>query len=269
MPLFIPAPHEEIVAFASRCADAAGAAIRPHFRQNPATDDKTGDAVGQFDPVTVADKAAEEAIRALIDKERPDDAILGEEFGVREGTSGATWVIDPIDGTRAFIAGMPTWGTLIGYHDGAKPAIGIMDQPFVGDRFIGWPGGAALLRGDKVTPLKTRTCSTLSDAIFACTTPELFTTPHEQSAYDTLLRETKMLRLGTDCYAYCLLAHGFIDIVLEAGLKPFDIQALIPIVEGAGGKVTDWNGNSAENGGQVLAAGDPRLHEQVLKLLHG
>ncbi len=267
--LAVPAPHDEIVAFACRCADAAGAAILPHFRQNPATDDKTGDAAGQFDPVTVADKGAEQAIRALIDVERPDDAILGEEFGNKDGTSGAMWVIDPIDGTRAFISGMPTWGTLLGYHDGTKPAVGIMDQAFVGDRFIGWPGGAALVRGDHVTPLKTRACAEISDAIFACTTPELFRGPREEAAYDTLLRKTKMLRLGTDCYAYCLLAHGLIDIVLEAGLKPFDIQALIPIVEGAGGQVTDWHGNSAENGGQVLATGDARLHEAVLKLLNG
>lgn len=266
MNLSIPAPYDEIAEFACRCADAAGAAILPHFR-NAVAEDKTGDAIGQFDPVTIADKGAEIAIRKLIEDERPQDAILGEEFGTKEGTSGATWVIDPIDGTRAFIAGMPTWGTLIAYHDGAKPAVGIMDQCFVGDRFIGWPGGAALLRGPEVTALHSRLCPNLSDAIFACTTPELFTSPREQAAYDRLLRESKMLRLGTDCYAYCLLAHGLIDIVLEAGLKPYDIQALIPIVEGAGGVVTNWEGGSAEEGGQVLAAGDPSLHALVLHML--
>jgi len=267
MPLNVPAPYDEIVDFACRSADAAGTVILPHFRKGPATEDKTGDAMGQFDPVTVADKGAEQAIRMLIEKERPQDAILGEEFGNKDGTSGATWVIDPIDGTRAFIAGMPTWGTLIGYNDGERPVVGIMDQSFVGDRFVGWPGGAALMRGDVITPLKTRPCTDLSDAIFACTTPELFSTPREQDAYDTLLRETKMLRLGTDCYAYCLLAHGLIDIVLEAGLMPFDIQALIPIIEGAGGVVTDWHGGSPQDGGQVIATGDSVLHERVLKML--
>jgi len=267
MPLSVPAPHNEIVDFACRCADAAGTAILPHFRQTTA-EDKTGDAAGEFDPVTIADKGAEQAIRELIDRERPDDAILGEEFGEKDGTSGARWVIDPIDGTRAFIAGLPTWGTLIGYHDGKKPAVGVMDQSFVGDRFVGWPGGAALLRENKVTPLKTRECPHIGDAIFACTTPELFRTPREQNAYDTLLRETKMLRLGTDCYAYCLLAHGLIDIVLEAQLKPFDIQALIPIIEGAGGVITDWHGGSAEHGGEVIAAGDPATHAWVLEMLN-
>ncbi len=268
MTLSIPAPYDEIADLACRAADAAAKAILPHFRQAALSpDDKTGDAVGEFDPVTVADKGAEMAIRELIEKERPDDAILGEEFGQKQGTSGARWVIDPIDGTRAFIAGMPTWGTLIGYHDGAKPIVGIMDQCFVGDRFLGWPGGAALVREGKTTMLKTRACPKLSDAIFACTTPELFTSPREQTAYDTLLRETRMLRLGTDCYAYALLAHGLIDIVLEAGLKPFDIQALIPIVEGAGGVITSWDGGSAEDGGQVLATGDAALHATVLKML--
>ncbi len=269
LPSTIPAPFDEIAAFASDLADASGAVIRPHFRHAATgTDDKTGDAAGQFDPVTLADKGAEQAIRALIEAKRPDDGILGEEFGDKESANGTKWVIDPIDGTRAFISGMPTWGTLIGYHDGTKPVVGIMDQPFVGERFIGWPGGAALMREGKTTTLKTRACAGISDAIFACTTPELFKTPIEQSAYEYLLRETKMLRLGTDCYAYCLLAHGLIDIVLEAGLKPFDIQALIPIVEGAGGTVTDWAGGPAEDGGQVLATGDARLHDQVLRELN-
>lgn len=266
MSLSVPTPYDELVSFACRAADAARDAILPHFR-NVAPEDKTGDTPNAFDPVTIADKGAERAIRTLIEQERPADAILGEEYGEKDGTSGGRWVIDPIDGTRAFIAGMPTWGTLIGYHDGKAPVVGVMDQGFVGDRFVGWPGGAALVRGEAITPLKTRACPDLGDAIFACTTPELFTTPREQDAYDTLLRETKMLRLGTDCYAYCLLAHGLIDIVLEAGLKPFDIQALIPIIEGAGGVVTDWRGGPAEHGGQVLAAGDPALHERVLGLL--
>ena len=267
--LDIPAPYDDIATFALRCADAAAAAIRPHFRHQATDAANKKAADGEFDPVTVADKGAEEAIRALIDRERPEDSILGEEFGTRDGTSGATWVLDPIDGTRAFISGMPTWGTLIGYNDGKKAAVGIMDQSFVGDRFLGWPGGAALFREGKATPIKTRECKSLDDAIFACTTPELFTTPREEAAYDHIFRTSKMMRLGTDCYAYCLLAHGLMDIVLEAGLKPFDIQALIPIVEGAGGRVTDWEGNRAEDGGQVLACGDPQLHDEVLRMLNG
>ncbi len=268
----IPAPFDEITAFAARCADASGAVILPHFRQVGA-DDKTGDAVGQFDPVTIADKNAELAIRKLIEDERPEDAILGEEFPDKPGTSGAMWVIDPIDGTRGFLTGLPTWGTLIGYHDGTKPAFGMMDQPFVGDRFFGWSSGqargAALVRGDQVTPLKTRSCSGLSDAIFACTTHEMFQTPHEVAAFDMMLAETKLLRMGTDCYSYAMLAHGLIDVVIESCLKPFDIQALIPIIEGAGGIVTDWQGGPAENSAQVLACGDATLHKDIVARLEG
>jgi len=264
----IPAPYDEIARFADRCADAAGAAILPHFRAVEADNKKSGD---EFDPVTIADKNAELAIRALIDIERPDDAVLGEEFPNKQGTSGATWVLDPIDGTRAFITGMPTWGTLIGYNDGEKPTFGIMDQAFVGDRFFGWSNdagsGAVLVRGDTVTPLKTRSCPQLSDAIFACTTHELFRDPHEIAAFDMMLEETKLLRMGTDCYAYALLAHGLIDVVIESCLKPFDIQALIPIVRGAGGVITDWEGGVPDNSRQVLACGDPVLHKKILEKL--
>jgi len=265
----IPVPYDEIAEFASRCADAAGAAILPHFRSVEADNKKQDE--GEFDPVTIADKNAELAIRALIEAERPDDAILGEEFPDKLGTSGAQWVLDPIDGTRAFISGMPTWGTLIGYHDGTRPAFGIMDQSFVGDRFFGWSdganGGAALVRGDTVTPLKTRACPDISDAIFACTTHELFRTRHEMAAFVMMLEETKLLRMGTDCYAYALLAHGLIDVVMESCLKPFDVQALIPIVQGAGGVITDWEGGLADNSGQVLACGDPALHNIILEKL--
>lgn len=268
LPTSIPAPHDEIAAFASRLADASGEVIRPHFRHAATmSDDKTGDAVGVFDPVTIADRGAEEAIRKLIDTHRPDDGVLGEEFPDKESRNGTKWVLDPIDGTRAFISGFPTWGTLIAYHDGTKPSVGIMDQPFVGERFIGWPGGAALMNQNGTTPLKTRECADLGDAIFACTTHELFKTAHEIEVYKHLEQASKMLRLGTDCYSYCLLAHGLVDVVLEASLKPFDIQALIPIVEGAGGTITDWQGGSAEDGGQVLATGDARLHKQILDFI--
>lgn len=248
-------------------ADAARRAILPHFRAEGglAADNKAAD---HFDPVTVADRAAEEAMRAILAERRPDDGILGEEFGHSEGTSGLTWVLDPIDGTRAFIAGLPTWGTLIGLTRNGVPVRGLMHQPYLNEIFTG-DGRTARLRGPAgERTLRTRRCADLAHALMATTDPRLFAEGEEAERFRALEPQVRLSRYGTDCYAYCMLAAGQVDLVVEAGLKPYDICALIPIIEGAGGRVTSWDGGSAAQGGRVVAAGDPRLHEAALKALN-
>ena len=255
----------ELGELAGRLADAAGAAILPHFRATLAVDNKLGD--NGFDPVTLADRAAEAAIRGLLAATRPQDAIFGEEQGYRPGSSGLTWVIDPIDGTRAFITGMPLWGTLIALHDGLRPVLGVMDQPYIGERFCGSRLGATLRRGGVSRPLHTRGCGGLSQAALQCTALDMFKPGAERTAYDALADTVRLRRYSGDCYAYCMLAHGLLDLVVEAELKPYDIQALIPIVEAAGGRISDWRGGDAQLGGQVLAAGDAALHARALEVL--
>lgn len=253
----------EFSAFAEFLADAAAAAIQPHFRQLSDIGDKGG---RLFDPVTVADTSAERAMRNLIATHYPNHGILGEEEGVVHGTSELTWVLDPIDGTRAFVTGLPLWGTLIALNDGQQPILGLMNQPFTRERFIGTSCGS-FCNGVKI---KTRPCDSLSNATLMCTTPEMFETPRQQAAFQSVADKVRLLRYGGDCYAYCMLASGFVDIIIEADLKPYDVQALIPIIEGAGGIITSWDGSSAQNGGTVVACGDPRLHHQVLgRLRHG
>ena len=256
---------ERFVAFAERLADAAGAAILPYFRQPLDVENKGrgSDALDRYDPVTAADRAAEAAIRALIKAEHPTHGIWGEEEGFEEGTSPLTWVIDPIDGTRAFIAGLPVWGTLIALNDGTAPAIGIMDQPYTRERFVGWGTGARL----GTRSLATRACPDLSRARVMTTNPHMFKAPAERAAFDEIEGRAELSRYGADCYAYCMLAMGFVDLVVEGALQPYDIQALIPIVEGAGGVVTSWTGGPADQGGLVVAAGDRRVHEQALAIL--
>ncbi len=253
----------EFRSFLDKLADAASAEIIPHFRTAFTVESK---GTAGFDPVTVADRAAESAIRKLIAKTYPDHGIIGEEFPAERADAENVWVIDPIDGTRAFIAGIPVWGTLIGLLSKGAPTLGMMVQPFTGERFAGdgtsaWytgPGGARTL--------KTRACAKLGDAILSTTTPFLFDDV-EMPAYQRVESAARMARYGCDCYAYAMLASGFIDVVIEAGLKPYDIVALIPVIEGAGGKVTTWDGGSPAGGGRIVATGDPRLHEIVLKML--
>lgn len=255
----------EFVPFLGRLADAAGAAILPHFRTPFSVENKLSRG---FDPVTVADRAAETAMRSLITATYPDHGILGEEFGAERIDAERVWVLDPIDGTRAFIAGLPVWGVLIGLRDRGLPALGMMAQPFTGERFAGdgsraWydgPGG----RRD----LHSRAIDDLSQAILSTTTPAQFV-GREAEAYRRVEAAVRLPRYGCDCYAYCMVAAGFIDVVVESGLQPYDILPLIPVIEGAGGRVTDWQGNSAAGGGTVVATGDPRLHDQVLELLAG
>jgi histidinol phosphatase-like enzyme (inositol monophosphatase family) len=252
------------IAFIQRLADAAGEVIRPYFRRKIEVIDKgkTG-----FDPVTAADKGAEDAIRALIARERPQDGILGEEFGRLDGSSGRFWVIDPIDGTRAFITGNTQWGTLIALNEGGKPVLGLLDQPVLHERFLGTAAGSERIAPGGTTKLATRPCAALAEAAVMTTHPWDYFTAPEQDAFFRLAKAARLSRFGGDCYAYGLLALGFVDLVVESGLKPWDIQALIPIVEGAGGLVTDWQGKPCAEGGRVIAAGDKRLHAEALKYL--
>lgn len=263
----MPTDIAALAAFAHRLADASGAAIMPFFRADPGVDDK-GHAKGQaFDPVTAADRDAETAIRALIAAEYPNHGVLGEEHGTQKGASPMHWVLDPIDGTRAFITGGPQWGTLIALNDGEKPVLGILDQPFTRERWIGHGGKAELLARGSVRKLKTRACPTLKEAVISTTHPWSYFTDAEQTAFRAIDAKARMTRFGGDCYAYGLLAMGLMDAVIESALQPWDIQALIPIVEGAGGIVTSWTGGDAQDGGQVVASGDERLHAALLKEL--
>ena len=253
----------ELLGFANRLADASGAVIKRYFRTGIEITDKKDKGEGRYSPVTAADQGAEAAIRTLIKAEHPDHGIMGEEHGHENPDARFTWVIDPIDGTKAFITGLPTWGTLIALNDMGRPVLGLLDQPILGERFTGGPDGAFLGK----TRLKTRICPKLSDAILCCTEPEMFEAGAEQKAFKRLARQVALRRFGTDCYAYAMLAHGFVDLVVEASLAPWDIQALIPIVERAGGLVTNWEGGPAADGGRVVAAGDPALHRDVLAVL--
>jgi histidinol phosphatase-like enzyme (inositol monophosphatase family) len=256
----------ELLAAAHDLADAAGRRILPYFRKSLAIENKH--ATGGFDPVTIADKAAERVMRQAIRKRFPDHAITGEEYAPHASASRYRWVLDPIDGTRGFMCGLPTWGTLIGLMDGDMPVLGMMDQPYIRDRFWAARGKAHMRGADgKTRALKTRACATLDLAVLSTTSPEMFKGRGEQALFAGLARGAKMVRYGADCFAYAMLAAGHIDVVCEAGLKDVDIVALIPIIEAAGGRVTTWNGGSAASGGNVIACGDPRLHERLLRMV--
>lgn len=263
-----PAPAlAALIAFMHELADASGAAVLPHFRRPLSVGNKGG--IGSYDPVTAADRSAERAIRRLIGRRFPDHAIEGEEYGTTSADGPYRWLIDPIDGTRAFVMGLPLWGTLIGLLRDEEPLLGMMDQPYTRERFWSHARGASLRTPEgKVHRLKTRPCPRLADAILSTTHPELFAPGLESRGFVSVKQRVRSCRYGGDCYAYAMLAAGHIDLVIEAGLKPYDIVALIPIIERAGGRVTTWAGTPATNGGRVLACGDPRLHERVLELLN-
>jgi myo-inositol-1(or 4)-monophosphatase len=252
--------------FAHALADRSGAVIRPYFRKTLAVASKGGQAA--FDPVTAADRAAERTIRKAILAHYPDHGIIGEEYGNVTGKGRYHWVIDPIDGTRAFIMGSPLWGTLIGLIDGTRPTLGMMDQPFTMERF--WSDGrrAHCRRPDgSQQRLRTRPCAQLADAILSSTHPDLFASDEEADRFGALTSRVLMTRYGGDCYGYCLLAGGCVDLIVEAGLKAYDVVALIPIVEAAGGLITTWSGAPATAGGRIVAAGDPRVHQEALAIL--
>lgn len=250
--------------FFAELADIAADAVLPHFRSQLAIEDKGRE---RFDPVTEADRGAERALRRAIRTRYPDHAILGEEFGASFGSARYRWVIDPIDGTKAFVCGLPTWGTLIALCDGSVPLFGMMSQPFVGERFIGGFGEAWLVREGERRALRTRATVELAQAYLFATAPEMFNPEFEWPAFSALSQRVRITRYGVDCYAYCLLAAGYTDLVVEAGLGFYDIAALVPIVEAAGGVVTDWQGRAVREGGRIIAAANARLHAQALEVL--
>lgn len=255
-----------ITAVAHRLADVARAETLALFRSPALRPDNKS--VGGFDPVTEADRACERAMRAILATERPDDAILGEEYGVQNGQSGLTWVLDPIDGTRAFIAGAPSWGVLIGLSDADGPIYGVIDQPHLGERFEGGLGRARLIDRNGETALATRKGVPLSQAIVMTTYPEVGTDA-EHAAFTRVAGRARLTRYGLDCYAYALLAAGHVDLVIEAGLQPYDVAAPIAVVQAAGGVVSDWRGGPAHGGGTIIAAGSQQLHAEALALLMG
>jgi histidinol phosphatase-like enzyme (inositol monophosphatase family) len=250
---------------AEAMADAAAACCLPLFRSAALACDDKGYG-GRFDPVTQADRDAERAMRDIIAACRPEDGVLGEEFGPVEGRSGLTWVLDPIDGTRAFLAGAPSWGVLIGLDAGAGPVLGIVDQPWTGERFMGGLGRAEMRRGGETWPLRARQCRGLDDAILFTTYPEVGSAK-ERAGFEAVRDRVRLTRYGLDCYAYALVALGQVDLVIEAQLAPYDIQGPQAVVEAAGGVVTDWRGGPAHRGGRVVAAGDRAVHAAALELL--
>jgi histidinol phosphatase-like enzyme (inositol monophosphatase family) len=256
---------QEYAAFACHLGKIAGRAILPHFRA--ALDVENKAAMGGYDPVTVADRAAETAIREEIARVYPRHGILGEEHGETAGTDGFTWVVDPIDGTRAFILGQLHWGVLIALNDGTRPIVGVMHQPYVGETFVGSRMGAELRRGVERHTLHTRKCERIEDAIVCATDPAMFKAGAEGDAFHHVARRARMRRYGGDCYSYCLLAAGLVDLVIESQLKPYDIQPLIPIIEAAGGIVTSWSGGACYQGGQALVAGSAAIHRAALEIL--
>ncbi len=261
-----PSVTSQLLPFAHRLADEAGAAILPHFRRKLTIDNKAVD--GGYDPVTAADRAAERVIRRLVKTQFPEHGLLGEEYGSERQDASWQWIVDPIDGTRAFVLGLPLWGTLIGLtHDG-QAVLGIMDQPYTRERF--WSAGRnSYFRGPegRQRRVRVRPCAALADAMLTTTHPDLFAAGTEQRGFRRVKERVRACRYGGDCYAYCLLAAGHIDVIVEAGLKPFDIAALIPIIEQAGGQVTSWDGGPAGRGGRIVATGDPRVHDEVLRTL--
>jgi inositol-phosphate phosphatase/L-galactose 1-phosphate phosphatase/histidinol-phosphatase len=252
------------IALAHRLADAARAAILPHWRE-PVQAERKGDST----PVTIADREAEQAMRKLLTAEVPQDGVHGEEFGVSEGRSGRQWVLDPVDGTCAFLAGRPTFGTLIALVVDGFPVLGVIDQAVLGERWLGVAGQPTTLNG---RPVATRACRQLSDATIATTGPQYFT-QDEGDRFMALAQHTdhKRMIMGGDCYNYAQVATGFVDVVCESGLKLYDFAALVPVVEGAGGTMCDWNGEPLHAGsdGHVLAIGDPARLEDVLAALGG
>lgn len=259
----------DFLPFVDRLAQVSGEALMPFFRAAFTVEDKS--AGGAFDPVTEADRAAEAAMRKLIGEAFPHHGVIGEEFGVEGQGSEYVWVLDPIDGTKSFISGLPLWGTLIGLLHRGAPCYGLMHQPFTRERFYGdgkaahWTGRGP--NGDKSSRrLLTRACPDLGRATLMTTSPKLIPAPL-RPRYEALEAKTRLARYGGDCYAYCMLAAGHIDLVVEAGLNAYDIVALIPIVRGAGGIVTTWDGGDPSKGGAIVAAGDRRIHQQALEAL--
>ena len=258
------AERAALLAFARKAAKEAGHQALRWFRTPMQVEDKS--VSGAFDPVTEADRACEQALRAAISTAWPEHGLYGEEFGHQPG-NGLTWVIDPIDGTRGFAAGMLHWGLLLALFDGRRPIIGVLRQPFVDETFWGNGETAGYERAGVQLSLGVRACPDLESATLATTSPDLFQPGTETAGFGALAAQVRMIRYGGDCYHFASLAMGHVDLAVETGLKPYDIQALIPLIEGAGGRVTTWDGGDAAMGGRVLASGDAALHDKVLELL--
>ncbi len=265
----------DFAAFVERLAQVSGEVILPFFRSAIRAEDKSGG--GVFDPVTEADRGAEAAMRRLIGQTFPAHGVIGEEYGRDRPYAEYVWVLDPIDGTKSFVSGLPTWGTLIGLMHRGQPVYGMMAQPFTRERFYGDSKRAssrtlAPLHGDApptewaTRSLHTRACASLAEATLMTTSPMLILEA-DRAAYRRVESQVRLTRYGGDCYAYCALAAGFVDLVIETGLKPHDVVALAPIIEGAGGVVTTWDGENAANGGRILAAGDRAVYEEARRLL--
>jgi len=244
------------ISFLNQLADAAGAVISRHFRQ-PFTVEAKGDST----PVTIADREAEAAMRRMIEAEHPNDGILGEEYGVKDSRSGRTWVLDPIDGTKSFVIGRPTFGTLIALCENGVPVAGVIDQPILKERWIGSPGQPTTFNS---VPVRTAPCPNLSSARCGSTSPSQI-----PDLWPKLYTRTKMMVWGGDCYSYGLMTLGGIDVIIESGLQPYDFAALVPVITGAGGQMCDWDGSplTLASNGRTIALGDVRLKETVLALL--
>lgn len=259
------AMRANLVATAHLLADAARTATLQHFRSaDLSAETKEAD---RFDPVTVADRLAETRMREILAQRRPQDGILGEEFGATPGSSGLTWVLDPIDGTRGYLSGTPTWGVLISVASDQGPLFGVIDQPYIGERFIGGFGHAELIGPKGHRLLNTRTARPLEQAILLSTFPEIGTAA-EAAAFRRVSKAARLTRYGMDCYGYALLALGQVDLVIEAGLQAYDVHAPIAVIQAAGGIVTNWQGGRCDDGGQVMAAANPAIHQAALALLN-
>ncbi|MEZ5938391.1 MAG: histidinol-phosphatase [Hyphomonadaceae bacterium] len=249
-----------LLPLAERLAEAARGAALPHFRNLTTAENKSANG---YDPVTEADKAAERAMREVLAEERPDDGVEGEEYGSTPGVSGVVWHLDPVDGTRAFVAGLPSWTVLIGAAVEGRAITGVIDQPWIDERYIGAGGEAWFAGHGQRSPLRVSACARLTDAILSTTDPFILT-PAERGAFEHLRATARLTRYGWDAYAYARLAAGTIDMVAETGLQAHDVAALIPVVEGAGGVVTDWRGAPARLGGQVVAAANRAILDEAL-----
>jgi myo-inositol-1(or 4)-monophosphatase len=268
----------DFAAFVDRLAQVASEVILPFFRSSIGAEDKSRG--GVFDPVTEADRGAEAAMRRLISQTFPAHGVIGEEYGADRPDAEYVWVLDPIDGTKSFISGLPTWGTLIGLMHRGRPVYGMMSQPFTRERYFGDGKrtrirSLAISRGENppsewtTRTLRTRGCGSLAEATLMTTNPLLIKDESDRAAYRAIEAGARLVRYGGDCYAYCALAAGFVDLIVETNLKPHDVVALVSIIEGAGGKITTWDGGEAAKGGRIIAAGDPGLHEVARKRLMG
>jgi myo-inositol-1(or 4)-monophosphatase len=254
----------DFAAFLDELATVSGETILPFFRTALSVEDKGRP--GSFDPVTAADRAAETAMRTLIHRTFPDHGIIGEEFGGEHADAEYVWVLDPIDGTKSFISGMPAWGTLIALLRRGEPVFGMMNQPFTRERFSG-DGGKAQYRGPAgARDLRARACPALAEAVLFTTSP-LLMQPADREMFGRAERQVRLSRYGGDCYAYCMVAAGHVDLVIETELKPHDVLPLIPIITGAGGIITTWEGGRPHAGGRIIAAGDRRVHAAAVELL--